>query len=132
MSSVVFRPLADNDLPTLVEWFAEPAIARWWNQPANLASVRAKYLPRIEGREATSMWIAEIGGHAAGLFQCSLHVEYPQHDMSLGVPDAVGIDYLLEGAGFTRRGGRPAGDRRDLSSGSGTERRISRCSHLPE
>mgnify|MGYP003399795465 CR=1 FL=1 len=67
--SIRFRPLAESDLPTLVEWFAEPEIARWWNQPAEIDSVRAKYLPRIEEREPTRMWIAEIDDEAGGLLQ---------------------------------------------------------------
>jgi RimJ/RimL family protein N-acetyltransferase len=54
--AIRFRPLAESDLPDLVEWFAEPEIAKWWNQPAEIDSVRAKYLPRIEQREPTQMW----------------------------------------------------------------------------
>ena len=75
-----FRPLAESDLPTLVEWFAEPEIARWWNQPAEIDSVRAKYLPRIEQREPTRMWIAEINDKDGGLLQSYLHADYPEHD----------------------------------------------------
>jgi hypothetical protein len=63
--AIRFRPLAESDLPDLVEWFAEPEIAKWWNQPAEIDSVRAKYLPRIEQREPTQMWIAEIDDAAA-------------------------------------------------------------------
>lgn len=98
MPSISFRSLQEDDLPTLVEWFDEPAIASWWNQPAELASVQAKYLPRIEGREATSMWIVEIDNEAAGLFQCYLHVDYSEQDACVAIPDAVGIDYLIGGA----------------------------------
>jgi aminoglycoside 6'-N-acetyltransferase len=90
-----FRPLAESDLPTLVEWFAEPEIARWWNQPAEIESVRAKYLPRIEQREPTQMWIAEIDDEAGGLLQSYLHIDYPDHDECVGIAGAVGIDYLI-------------------------------------
>jgi aminoglycoside 6'-N-acetyltransferase len=93
-----FRPLAEDDLPALVVWFAEPEIARWWNQPAEIDSVRAKYLPRIEQREATQMWIAEIDDAAGGLLQSYLHADHPEHDECVGVPGAVGIDYLIGGA----------------------------------
>jgi aminoglycoside 6'-N-acetyltransferase len=92
-----FRPLAESDLPTLVEWFAEPEIARWWNQPAEIDSVRAKYLPRIEQREPTRMWIAEINDEDGGLLQSYLHADYPEHDACVGIAEAVGIDYLLAG-----------------------------------
>jgi aminoglycoside 6'-N-acetyltransferase len=93
--SIRFRPLAETDLPTLVEWFAEPEIARWWNQSAEIDSVRAKYLPRIEQREPTQMWIAEIANEDAGLLQSYLHVDYPEHDECVGIAGAVGIDYLI-------------------------------------
>ena len=101
-----FRPLAESDLPTLVEWFAEPEIARWWNQPAEIASVRAKYLPRIEQHEPTQMWIAEIDDEAAGLLQSYLHVDDNEHDRCVGIADAVGIDYLLAGPHRGRGRGR--------------------------
>ena len=93
--TIRFRALAESDLPTLVAWFADPEIARWWNQPADIESIRAKYLPRIEQREPTQMWIAEIDGADSGLLQSYLHVDYPEHDESVGLADAVGIDYLI-------------------------------------
>lgn len=96
-----FRPLVEEDLSTLVGWFAEPEIARWWNQPANLEAVAAKYLPRISGHEPTRMWIAEIDWEPAGLLQSYRHSDYPEHDASVGIPDAVGIDYFL---GRSQRG----------------------------
>lgn len=95
--SVRFRPLAEHDLPTLVAWFAEPDIAKWWNQLAEIDAVRAKYLPRIEGREPTLMWIAEIDGEDGGLLQSYLHPDYPEHDAVVGIAEAVGIDYLIGG-----------------------------------
>ncbi len=102
-----FRPLAESDLPTLVKWFAEPEIARWWNQPAEIDSVRAKYPPRIEQHEPTQMWIAEISGEDGGLLQSYLPVDYPEHDECVGIAEAVGIEAswrALEHAGFARVG----------------------------
>lgn len=104
--AIRFRPLAESDLPTLVEWFAEPEIARWWNQPAESDSVRAKYLPRIEQREPTQMWIAEIDDEAGGLLQSYLHVDYNEHDECVGIAEAVGIDYLIAGLHRNRGRGR--------------------------
>lgn len=95
---ISFRPLAEHDLPTLVNWFAEPEIARWWDQPAEIDSVRTKYLPRIEHHEPTLMWIAEVDGDACGLFQSYLHIDDPEHDACVGIERAVGIDYLVAGS----------------------------------
>jgi RimJ/RimL family protein N-acetyltransferase len=92
---VSFRPLRRSDFPLLVEWFAQEHIARWWNEPATLESVAAKYGRPIDGLEPTSMWIIEVDGQAAGLAQSYRNADYPQHDAAIGVPDAAGIDYLL-------------------------------------
>ncbi len=95
---ISFRPLRTTDFDLLVDWFADPVIARWWNQPAELESVTAKYLPRIDGTgDPTSMWIAEVDGDRAGLLQHYRHSDYSAHDAAVGVPNAVGIDYLLGG-----------------------------------
>ena len=92
---VRFRPLTVDDFQMLASWFTDPVIARWWDQPADLDAVRATYLPRVEGREATVMWVAEGDGVAAVLFQCYRHRDYNDHDAAVGIPDAVGVDYLV-------------------------------------
>jgi len=105
---ISFRPLQTADFALLVEWFADPVVARWWNQLPDLDSVDAKYRPRIEGTgDPTSMWIAEVDGEPAGLLQHYRHTDYSEHDASVGVPNAVGIDYLLGG----RHRGRGLGGR---------------------
>ncbi|MEO1055444.1 MAG: GNAT family N-acetyltransferase [Actinomycetota bacterium] len=106
--AIAFRPLAEDDFDQLVTWFGEPEIATWWNQAAEYDAVRAKYQPRIEGREPTEMWIVEINGEPAGLFQCYRHDDYNETDAAVGVPDAVGIDYLIGGAHRGRGLGRLA------------------------
>lgn len=104
---VAFRRLTADDLPQLCTWFAEPAVARWWNMPATLDAVTEKYAPRIAGIEPTRMWIVEVDGVRAGLLQSYWHRDYPAHDASLGIADAVGIDYLIGGShrgrGFASR-----------------------------
>jgi RimJ/RimL family protein N-acetyltransferase/catechol 2,3-dioxygenase-like lactoylglutathione lyase family enzyme len=101
---IAFRPLRADDLELLVEWLDDPVVATWWNQPAEIESVRSKYLPRIDGTgDPTLMWIAEIDGEPAGLFQSYLHTDHSDHDIAVGIADAVGIDYLL-GAPHRGRG----------------------------
>ena len=102
--TIAFRPLTVDDFELLVEWFADPVVAAWWDQPAEIESVRSKYLPRIDGTgDPTRMWIAEVDDVAAGLFQSYLHDDYPEHDIAVGLADAVGIDYLV-GAPHRGRG----------------------------
>lgn len=100
---IAFRPLRHDDLPTVVEWMGDPAVAEWWNQPADLDSVTDKYGRRIDGADATQMFVVEVDGEPAGMLQCYRHRDHPVHDELVGVPDAVGIDYLLGAAHRGRR-----------------------------
>ncbi len=100
---ISFRPLRRGDFGLLADWFAQPAVARWWNEPADPDSIESKYGPRVDGRATTSMWIVEVDGAAAGLAQHYGHADHPAHDAAVGIADAVGIDYLLS-ADFAGRG----------------------------
>jgi aminoglycoside 6'-N-acetyltransferase len=93
-----FRPLERSDFVLVSRWFAEPHVARWWNEPGSLDHVESKYGPRVDGGDRTSMWIIEVDGRACGLAQHYRHEDYPDHDRAVGVPAAVGIDYLLAGS----------------------------------
>lgn len=66
----------------------------------------AKYVPRIEQREPTEMWIAVIDDKDGGLLQSYRHVDHDEHDQCVGIPHAVGIDYLVAGPHRGRRNGR--------------------------
>jgi aminoglycoside 6'-N-acetyltransferase len=102
-SRVGFRPLRRDDYPLLVRWFSQPHVDRWWNADSSLEAIEAKYGPRVDGLDATSMWVIEVGGREAGLAQHYRHEDHPEHDSAVGIPDAVGIDYLL-GEEFAGRG----------------------------
>ncbi len=104
---ISLRPLRRSDFGLLADWFAQPDVARWWNEPTDRGAIESKYGPRVDGPATTSMWIVEIDGEAAGLAQHYRHADHPEHDAAVGIPDAVGIDYLLS-AGFAGRGIGPA------------------------
>ncbi len=91
----------------LVMWFSEPEVARWWHPPTDIEEVRSKYLPRIDGLDATTMWIVEIETQPAGLLQTYRHADYPTHDQAVGIENAAGIDYLLAGSHRGRGYGGP-------------------------
>lgn len=93
--SISFRPLDRSDFALVARWFTEPQVARWWSEDSSLEHLEAKYGPRVDGRDHTSMWIIEVDGEPAGLAQHYRHEHYPDHDAAVGIPDAVGIDYLL-------------------------------------
>jgi aminoglycoside 6'-N-acetyltransferase len=94
------RPLSREDLPRLSRWLAEPHVANWWRDPSDLASVRASYLPCIDGTDPAEVFIIEAAGRAAGLVQRYLVADDPDWDRAVRATGAVdgcaaGIDYLI-------------------------------------
>ena len=94
------RPLTREDLPRLSLWLAEPHVAHWWRDPSDLASVRASYLPCIDGTDPAEVFIIEAGGRAAGLVQRYLVADDPDWDHAVRATGAAsgcaaGIDYLI-------------------------------------
>jgi len=93
---IELRPLHRDDLDLVERWLRQPHVARWWGDPGDHAAIEAKYGARIDGLDPTSMWVVEVDGRPAGLAQHYLHADHPAHDAAVGIPDAVGIDYLLD------------------------------------
>ncbi|MEO3429015.1 GNAT family N-acetyltransferase [Pelagibius sp. CAU 1746] len=61
-----FRPLADADLPMLLDWLQRPHVKEWWDDGDDtLEKVCAHY----GARDGTRRFIAEREGVAIGYFQ---------------------------------------------------------------
>lgn len=110
LPAVAFRPCTPDDLPLVADWQAQPHVARWWREDPALAAVAAKYLPYLDGRVPTELFILETDGAPAGLFQRYLVADHPPCEAALrdtgqpGVETAIGIDYLIGKAELTGRG----------------------------
>lgn len=110
LPAVTFRPCTTGDLPLLAGWLARPHVARWWREDPELAAVEARYLPCLDGRDPTELFILETAGAPAGLFQRYLVADSPEWVAALratgqpGTETAVGIDYLIGEATLTGRG----------------------------
>jgi RimJ/RimL family protein N-acetyltransferase len=94
------RTLTEDDLPIVAAWLRREHVRAWWKDPADLASVRAKYLPRIRGDEPTEVFIASTASGPFGLIQRYRFAEYGTWAATvsaagLRVPAAAGIDYLI-------------------------------------
>lgn len=99
MDDLVLRPVTEEDLEVLVEFFAAPHVARWWHEEATLESVRAKYATPGDA----VVLLAVLDGRPVGLGQHYLWS--PSDAAPYGVPvGAVGIDYLLGHAHDCDRG----------------------------
>jgi aminoglycoside 6'-N-acetyltransferase len=106
---VALRPLTENDLPLVARWLAQPHVARWWREPADLEVVRAQYEPCLTGADPTEVFVIEVAGRAAGLIQQYLVADEPEWARAVAATGAVtgnaaGIDYLIGETAFTGRG----------------------------
>jgi RimJ/RimL family protein N-acetyltransferase len=96
MATISFRPLGESDFFLLHRWLAEPHVAEWWHESLDLAAVRARYLPRIEGSEPTHVFIIEYDGRPVGWIQWYRWSDYPEHAANLGAePEAAGMDLAI-------------------------------------
>jgi RimJ/RimL family protein N-acetyltransferase len=95
-ASISFRPLQRSDFLLLQQWFIAPHIAVWWNERTDLASIEAKYGPRVDGAEPTHVFVIEHEGRPIGWIQWYLWADFPQHARQLGADaSSAGIDLAL-------------------------------------
>src|SRR5437899_302177 len=99
-----FRPLRRDDLPLLARWQTRPHVARWWRDPSDLASITAEYLPCIDGRDPTEVFVIELDGRSAGIIQRYALADDPDWETAVGFGDAAGIDYYLGDEALTGKG----------------------------
>jgi aminoglycoside 6'-N-acetyltransferase len=97
--TIALRPMRLDELPLLARWLAEPHVARWWREPADLASVEARYAPAIEGEDPTELLVVELDGRPIGMLQCYLLADNPSYLDALAPAAATStgasIDYLI-------------------------------------
>jgi aminoglycoside 6'-N-acetyltransferase len=109
-AGIGFRALTRQDLARLSGWLAQPHVSRWWREPSDLAAVRERYLPCVEGRDPTELFIIEVGGSPAGFIQRYLISDDPDWAAALaatgvaGREASAGIDYLIGDPAMTGRG----------------------------
>jgi aminoglycoside 6'-N-acetyltransferase len=103
---ISFRPLGRSDFPLLQEWLSAPHVEAWWHDRSDLASVEAKYGPRVDGAEPTRVFLMEYGRLPVGFIQWYLWSDYPKHAgqlnaelTSAGMDLAIG-DFAMIGLGL--------------------------------
>jgi aminoglycoside 6'-N-acetyltransferase len=93
---IAFRPIDWSHFPLLQRWLSEPHVDQWWHQPLDLPGVERKYLPRIDGRDPTHVFIIEHERRPIGWIQWHRWADYPDHAVQLQVsPGAAGIDLAI-------------------------------------
>jgi aminoglycoside 6'-N-acetyltransferase len=98
--SISFRPLQRGDFSMLGRWLAEPLVARWWNHETSGEAIERDFGPAVDGREATSVFVASLGDRAFGLIQRYPIAAYNDYLEELAAISAVpaaalSMDYLI-------------------------------------
>ena len=96
-STLHFRPLQFADLELMRRWLNGDFVARWWPGWPTLEQVRAKYAPRIAGKDPTRSFIVERESKPIGFIQCYRDVaDAPHLRALLDEPErAAGIDLFI-------------------------------------
>jgi RimJ/RimL family protein N-acetyltransferase/aminoglycoside phosphotransferase (APT) family kinase protein len=104
MSTISFRPLESGDFARLARWQSSPHVARWWRDPADLASIAAEYGPVVDGCDPTEVFVIHHRGQPMGIIQRYRVNDYPAWGKALDLEGAIGIDYYLGDERVTGRG----------------------------
>lgn len=104
-----FRPLAESDLPQLARWLSASHVQGWWRRPIDLDHVRAKYLPRIDRRDPTEVFVIVNGLQDIGIIQRYRLSADPVWESTIAATGltfakVAGIDYLIGVPGQVGRG----------------------------
>ena len=110
-----FRPLELDDLELMHHWLKKDFVARWWPGWPTREQVKAKYLPRIEGRESTKCYIIGLDGKPVGFIQHYRVKDDPNLRSLLERPEcAMGVDLFLGDRRYAYQGLGPRAIRRFL------------------
>ncbi len=103
--TVAFRPMRRDDLEAVVGWQQAPHVRRWFHgDQATLARVRERYGPRIDGTAPTRMWVIQLDGADVGYVQDYRVGDHDEYAVKTGLPEAVGIDYVIGEPDLVGRG----------------------------
>jgi RimJ/RimL family protein N-acetyltransferase len=100
-----FRPLTASDLPLLYDWLQREHVRRWWTDRETYEEVVQHYLPSIEGRDPTDLYLIVLEDRPAGFIQSYRVSDYPEYQERVAVEDGVaGVDLLIGDVDLTGRG----------------------------
>jgi RimJ/RimL family protein N-acetyltransferase len=94
-----------DDLALMHEWLQRAHVRRWWSGRETFDEVVAHYLPAIEGRKPTDLYLIMLGERPVGFIQTYLVADYPQYADRIDIgEDVAGVDLFLAEQGLTGKG----------------------------
>ena len=104
---ISFRRLRASDLDLMHRWLNTAHVRRWWYaEGSSYAEIEEHYLPAIEGREATKLFLILYEGEPIGFIQSyRISAEDDEAYASLvDVEDSAGVDLLIGDPEYLYRG----------------------------
>lgn len=100
-----FRRMTPDDLRLMHEWLQREHVRRWWSKHETYADVVEHYLPALEGREPTDLFLILLDHREIGFIQTYLAADFPDWAVHLGQTAGVaGVDLFLADEGLIGKG----------------------------
>ena len=104
---ISFRRLRASDLDLMHRWLNAPHVRRWWyDEGTSRREIEEKYLPAIEGREATKPFVILHRGEPIGYVQ-SYPISAEDDETYAGLVDvenSAGVDLFIGEPEYLHRG----------------------------
>ena len=105
MREIGFRPLERDDLGLMYRWLRREHVRRWWDEHESYEDVADHYLPAIEGRKPSDLYLILLDDRPVGFIQTYLVADYPDFAARIGVGGGVaGVDLFVGEEELTGRG----------------------------
>lgn len=103
--TVAFRRLTEGDLPLLHEWLQREHVQFWWRERESYDAVVRRYLPAIEGRDPTDLYLILADDRPVGFIQTYLVSDHSYYERLVEVEEGVaGVDLFLADPELTGQG----------------------------
>ena len=97
--------MESNDLRLVNKWLQSTHVQRWWSSRETYEEVVEHYLPAIEGKEPTDLYIVLLDEQSIGFVQTYLVSDHPDYAALVGAGDGVaGVDLLIGDEALTGQG----------------------------
>jgi len=105
MTRLSFRQMSADDLRLLHEWLQREHVRTWWSKHETYEDVVEHYLPAIEGREPTELFLILLADRPIGFIQTYLVSDYPEYAALVQVGERVaGVDLFVADVELTGKG----------------------------
>jgi aminoglycoside 6'-N-acetyltransferase len=100
-----FRRMSADDLRQMYGWLQRDHVRRWWSKRETYDEVVEHYLPAIEGREPTDLYLILLEDRPIGFIETYLVSDYPEYAELIGLGQGVaGVDLFIAEEELTGKG----------------------------